>query len=134
MDWRGFAKRLILRDGIVGEVETGLIKKGMLEDYLVDPDELVFLLEIRHEAKEVHPDFAELVNHALGLRVLRDKKIDAEEVKWLYRLVYEDKVIYQEEYDLLVDLEKRADLVCPEYYTLLKEAKEQLIKLKRAKK
>jgi hypothetical protein len=134
MDWRGFAKRLILRDGIIGEVETALLKKATLEDYLVDPDELALLLEIRHEAKEVHPDFAEFVNHVLAMRVLRDKKIDAEEVKWLYRLVHEDKVIHQDEYDILVDLEKRAELVCPEYYTLLKETKEQLIKLNRAKK
>lgn len=131
MDWRGLAKRLILRDGIVGERETQLLKAGILDDRQIDGDELVFLLELRHEADEVVQPFHEMVNQALSVRVLRDKRIDSEEVKWLRKLIYQDQVIGPEEYALLLKLEQQADQVCPEFYTLLKEAKDELIKPKR---
>ena len=126
MDWRGFAKRLILHDGTVGPVETALLQKAMLADQVIDPDELVFLLELKESCREPHPDFLELIKRVLALRVLRDGKIDEEEVRWLRKRIFEDQVVSVDELDLLVQLEAQAKLVCPEYYKLLDEAKDFL--------
>lgn len=122
MDWRGFAKKLLLKDGSISEVETALLQRAILEDCAVDPDELVFLLELKHEAKTRHPDFDAFVGRVLASRILRDGKIDAEEVKWLRKMIYEDGIIRGDEFAMLLKLEQQAQLVCPEFYTLLKEA------------
>lgn len=124
MNWRTFAKRLILSDGKIDGVETDLVRRGMLEDDEFDPDAVTFLLELRREAEEVHPEFLKFTQKVIKQALLRDGKIDATEVFWLRKLIFDDKLTESEDVVFLRSIAREAAAVCPEFVALMNECEE----------
>ena len=48
MDWRKFAKKLILASQKISAQETELLRRAILEDGVVDREEIEFLTELKH--------------------------------------------------------------------------------------
>jgi hypothetical protein len=122
MDWRGFAKRLVLNDGRVDAVETLFLRRAIAEDRKVDRAEVEFLLELRRDAKFVHPDFNRLLYRVLKKAILRDGAIDASEVEWLRKLIFANFLAGPQELAFLEDLRREARTVHPDFYSLLSDA------------
>ena len=122
MDWRAFAKKLLLNDGRVDAIEAVLIRRAVLEDGVIDRDEVEFLLELRREAKSVHPDFNRFLYGVLGRAVLRDGAIDSAEVEWLRKLIFSDYLAGPQELAFLEDLGREARRVHPDFSQLLADA------------
>ena len=120
MDWRGFAKRLLLADGRIDAAETALIRRAVLADGQVDQDEVEFLLELRRDATGVHPEFAAFVYEEIGKAVLKDGTIDKAETAWLRGLIFGRGLLAgQAEQAFLSDLGKQAKKVHPDFLALL---------------
>ncbi len=122
MDWRGFAKRLLLNDGRVDAVETLFLRRAIVEDGKISRDEVEFLLELRREAKFVHPDFNRFLYRVLKRAILRDGAIDAAEVEWLRKLIFGNFLAGPQELAFLEDLRREAVTVHPDFYALLSDA------------
>jgi hypothetical protein len=122
MDWREFAKRLLLNDGRIDAVETVMIRRAVLEDGTVDKEEVEFLLDLRRDATFTHPDFNRLLYGALKRAILRDGAIDAAEVEWLRKLIFANLLAGPQELAFLEDLRREARHVHPDFYKLLSDA------------
>lgn len=121
MDWRKFAKHLILSDGKVDGIDTDLIRGGILEDGEIDADEIEFLLELRREAEEVHPEFTRFLQRVIKRTLVAHGTITASDVRWLRTLIYEDKITDSEDVVFLKGIAREAQSVCPEFAALLEE-------------
>jgi hypothetical protein len=122
MDWRKFAKKLLLNDGRVDAVETLFIRRAILEDGKISRDEVEFLLDLRREAKFTHPDFNRFLYAVLKRAILRDGVIDAAEVEWLRKLIFASYLAGPQELAFLEDLSREARKVHPDFYKLLADA------------
>ena len=121
MDWRAFAKRLILSDGKIDGVETDLVKRGILDDGEIDPEEVLFLLELKREAEDVHPEFTRFTQRVIKRALLSKGTIGPTEVLWLRKLIFEDKLTDSEDVVFLKGIAREAQAVCPEFVALLEE-------------
>lgn len=121
MDWRAFAKQLILADGKIDGVETDLIRGGILDDGELDPDEVAFLLELRREAEEVHPEFLRFLQRVIKRAILKQGTITAPDVAWLRKLIFEERLTDAEDVVFLKGIAREAQSVSPEFVTLLEE-------------
>ena len=122
MDWRAFAKRLLLNDGRIDAVEALFIRRAVAEDGKIDREEVEFLLDLRRDAKFVHPDFTRFLYKVLKRAVLRDGSIDAAEVEWLRKMIFGNYLAGPQELAFLEDLRREARTVHPDYYSLLSDA------------
>ncbi|HET6572457.1 MAG TPA: hypothetical protein VFG68_02555 [Fimbriiglobus sp.] len=122
MDWRAFAKKLILNDGRIDAVEALFLRRAIAEDGAIDRVEVEFLLDLRKDAKYVHPDFTRLLYKVLKRAVLRDGAIGAAEVEWLRKLIFGNYLAGPQELAFLEDLRREARTVHPDFYSLLSDA------------
>jgi uncharacterized tellurite resistance protein B-like protein len=97
MDWRAFAKKMLLADGTVNEAEALALRRAILVDGKVSRDEAAFVLELKKEARAVHPDFARFAHIVLGQVLLRDGIIDPSEVDWLRSVLLADGRVEESE-------------------------------------
>jgi hypothetical protein len=91
-------------------------------DGKIDKAEVEFLLELRRDAKFVHPDFTRFLYKVLKRSVLRDGSIDAAEVEWLRKMIFGNYLAGPQELAFLEDLRREARTVHPDYYSLLSDA------------
>jgi hypothetical protein len=90
MDWPNFARRLLLDDGRITDVETALLRRAMPATDRLDRDEVAFLVRLKHEATSTHPSFDEFLFHVLCRVVLADGFISDPEALWLRGIVLRD--------------------------------------------
>jgi hypothetical protein len=122
MKWREFSKRLLLADGSIDEAEARLIKRAILEDKVVDQDEVEFLLELKRDAKAVHPEFTRFLYAILKKAILKDGVISGGEVAWLRKLIFANLFAGPLEREFLTELAREAKRVDPEFHQLLADA------------
>ena len=122
MKWRAFAKKLLLNDGRIDAVEALFVRRAVAEDGKVDRVEVEFLLDLRRDAKFVHPDFTRFLYKVLKRSVLRDGSIDAAEVEWLRKMIFGNFLAGPQELAFLEDLRREARTVHPDFYSLLSDA------------
>jgi hypothetical protein len=122
MDWRAFAKKLLLNDGRIDAVEALFVRRAIAADGKIDRAEVEFLLELRRDAKFVHPDFTRFLYKVLKRSVLRDGSIDAAEVEWLRKMIFGNLLAGPQELAFLEDLRREARRVHPDFYSLLSDA------------
>ncbi len=120
-DWKKLLKNLLLADGVIDADETKLLKVELMADGIIDEDEVDFLVELRNEAKEAHPDFTKFFFEALSSNILEDGIIDSVESSKLREILFADGVIDKDEKAFMVELKGKAKSVCPEFDTLLAE-------------
>jgi hypothetical protein len=122
MDWRAFAKKLLLNDGRIDAIEALLIRRAIVADGKIERAEVEFLLDLRRDAKFVHPDFTRFLYKVLKRSVLRDGSIDAAEVEWLRKMIFGNFLAGPQELAFLEDLRREARTVHPDFYSLLSDA------------
>lgn len=119
MDWRAFAKRLLLQDNRINDLETALLKRAILADGVVDQHELEFLLDLKRSAGSVHPDFDRFLASVLKKKVLgRDGEITDAEALWLRQNLIADHELTEAERQLVRDLKRGAKKTGPEFKKL----------------
>ncbi len=121
MDWPAFAKKLILADQRVGELETAILRRAVLADGKVDREEVEFLVALKREAVSVHPDFDRLLFDTLKRVGLADGVISDAEARWLRKTLFADRQATPAEVAFLTDLRRAAKSVSPEFEALYKD-------------
>lgn len=122
MDWRAYTKRLLLGSGRLDKAEAALVRRAVLADGKVDRREVEFLLELRRDAKTVHPDFTKFLYQVLKRAILKDGEIAKSEVAWLRKVIFDAGLLAgPRERLFLTDLMRDARKVAPEFYALLDE-------------
>jgi hypothetical protein len=120
MDWRAFSKRLLLTDGRIDEPETRLLRRAVLEDGLIGTAEVEFLLDLRREAKTVHPEFTKFLYAVIKAAVLRDGVVGPTESGWLRKMIFEGgRLPARSNRRFLTAIARDATRVSPEFDALL---------------
>jgi len=121
MDWPKFAKKLLLADGRISELETDLLRRAILADKVVDREEVEFLAELKREAVTVSPEFNRFLYDVLKRVVLVDGAITDQEARWLRRIIFSDRQVKPIEATFVEDLKREARKVGPEFEALCRE-------------
>jgi hypothetical protein len=121
MDWREFAKKLILANQQITELETDLLKRAILEDGVVDHEEVEFMVQLKREAVTVHPAFDKFLFRVLKRAVLANGKVSDEEALWLRKTLYADNRTAPAEVEFVKELRREAREVGPEFERLYKD-------------
>lgn len=122
MDWRAFSKKLLLADGKIDKARAALIRQAVVEDGRVDRKEVEFLLELRRDAKMVHPDFTKFLYRVLTRAVLKDGVITKGEANWLRKMIFDHGLLAgPQERLFMTELLRGARQVAPEFRALLDE-------------
>jgi hypothetical protein len=108
MDWPQFAKRLLLDDGVITERETLMLKRAIFEDGVVDREEIEFLVDLKRDAREVHPDFDRFLFRILHRFVMADNVINDAEARWLRTIMPVDRPLNEIEREFLIGLREAA--------------------------
>jgi hypothetical protein len=123
-NWRKLAMAAILADGKIDETEVKLLRKELFADKKIDNEERDFLIELRNAAQKkakngkLSPAFEKLFFSAIEQNVLQDGVIDADEAKWLQKLIFADKKVDDSEKKFLERLKKGAKKTSPEFEAL----------------
>jgi uncharacterized tellurite resistance protein B-like protein len=123
-DWRKLAMAAILADGKIDDAEVKILRKELFADKKIDDEERDFLIELRNAAQkkayrgQLRPAFEKLFFEAIENNVLADGVIDAEEAKWLQKLIFADKKVDEGEKKFLERLKKGAKRTSPEFDAL----------------
>ncbi len=120
-DWKKLLKDVLLADGTIDSLETGLLKKEFLADTIIDDEEVEFLVQLRKEAKSVSSDFEEFFFLVLKKNILADGVVDEKEVKRLREIIFADGTVDALEKKILQDIKKEAKKVAPEFDALISE-------------
>lgn len=121
-NWRRLAKALSLADGRIDERETVIIRRELLADRVIDLNEIEFLLELRKEAKQVHPTFSQFLFQVLKKMILADGVISAKETQWLRRWLVVGNRLDDDARQFLHALKQCVTEVCPEFAALYEES------------
>lgn len=121
MNWREFAKKLLLFDNRVSDLETAMLKRAILADGKVDTQELEFLLDLKRSAGSVHPDFDVFLGRVLKKVLLANGEITDDDARWLRQQLLADREVTEAERQLLRDLKKAAEKTGPEFKKLYAE-------------
>jgi hypothetical protein len=81
-----------------------------------------FLVELHKRVQHPNPAFEHLFYRAIKDHVLADGQIDAEEAAWLWRMLFADGTITDEERKFLHELKGEAGHVTREFEALFAEA------------
>lgn len=114
-------KRELLADGQIDEAEVTRIREELYADGTIEADEVRFLVELRNEAKQLHPSFSGLFFQALSDHFLADGTIDGAEASQLRGILFADGTIDPEEKEFLKKLKAQAKSTSPEFDALYKE-------------
>lgn len=93
MNWPDFAKRLLLADGRLTDVETKLLRRAVLDDGKINREEVVFLIDLKRSATAVTPAFDRFLFAVLKRVVLADGAVSDAEAGWLERILFADKTL-----------------------------------------
>jgi hypothetical protein len=93
MNWPDFAKRLLLADGRITDVETRLLRRAVLADGAINRDEVAFLIDLKRSAAAVAPAFDRFLFAVLKRVVLVDGIVSDAEAAWLEKTLFADKVL-----------------------------------------
>src|SRR5438132_13764915 len=113
-DWRKLAMAAILADGKIDDTEVKILRKELFGDRKIDDDERDFLIALRNAAKkkayrgQLRPAFEKFFFEAIENNVLADGVIDADEARWLRKLIFADKKVDDNEKKFLARLKKGA--------------------------
>jgi hypothetical protein len=122
MNWRDFSKKLLLADGKIDRAKAALVRQAVVEDGRVDRKEVEFLLELRRDAKSVHPEFNKFLYRVLTRAVLKDGVISRSETAWLRKMIFDHGLLAgPQERLFLTELLRGARQVAPEFTVLLQE-------------
>ena len=121
MDWRGFAKSLLLDGGRITEREAALLRRAILADRVVDREEAEFLIDLKRSASAVHPDFDRFLYEVLKRAVLRDGTVSDDEARWLRTFIQADRQVTPVERQFLEELRAQARSTGPEFERLCRE-------------
>jgi uncharacterized tellurite resistance protein B-like protein len=128
-DWKKVAIAAILADGRIDDSEVRMLRKHLWADRKIDAEEVQWLIDLRNTAqkkakalkKPVNPKFEQLFFKAISENVLKDGTIDADEAKWLRKMLFADRKIDPGEKKFLARLKKSARKVSPEFDKLYQE-------------
>jgi uncharacterized tellurite resistance protein B-like protein len=121
MNWRDFAKKLLLANGRITEHETEILKRAVLEDRKVDREEVELLVELKREATMVHPDFDAFLLRVLKSVVMGDGVISDPEARWLRKILFADNQAVRTEVKFIEDLHREAKSFGKEFEALWKD-------------
>jgi hypothetical protein len=93
VDWRDFAKRLLLADGRMTDAKTRLLRAAILEDGKIDRAEVEFLVDLRRSAVAVSPLFDRFLLGILKRLVLVDGVVSDAETAWLERVLFSKQLL-----------------------------------------
>jgi hypothetical protein len=114
-------KSEILAGGQIADHEVAIIRRELYADGVIDRQEVEFLIELRNEAKSVSPAFDQLFFQAVKQNVLTDGVLDAEEARWLRKMLFADGRIDESEKKFLRELRSEARQVSREFQNLYDE-------------
>jgi hypothetical protein len=123
-DWRKLAMAAILADGKIDDAEVKILRKELFGDKKIDDDERDFLIALRNAAQkkayrgQLRPSFEKFFFEAIENNVLADGVIDADEARWLTKLIFADKKVDDNEKKFLERLKKGAKRTSPEFDAL----------------
>jgi hypothetical protein len=128
-NWRKVALSAFLADGVIDDTEVKILKKELWADGKIDQDEVEFLIDLRNLAqkkakakkKRLKASFEKLFFKAVEQNVMADGTIDAEEARWLRAMLFADKKIDANEKKFLVRLKKAAKSTSPAFDRLYAE-------------
>ncbi len=83
-------KRELLADGSIDEAEVTRLRTEIYADGTVEAEEVQLLVDLRNEAKQLHPSFTGLFFQALGDYFLADGALDAAEAAELRAILFAD--------------------------------------------
>ena len=112
----------LLRDRKITENEVQVVQEFIHRDGRLDLADVRFLVELLSNADEVCPEFDELFFPALKQVILEDGKIGSDEQFYLLKMLYSDGHVRDSEKQFLVELQRDADEVTPEFRELCETA------------
>lgn len=121
MDWKRLAKRLILADQRISEVEAKILIEEVLSDKTVDRAELEFLGDVRREALVIDPEFDTFFFRLVKRAVLLNGTVADAEARWLRSTFFADRQVSAAERAFLEDVRREATTVGPEFEALCRE-------------
>lgn len=123
MDWRVFAKRLLLGDGIVGPAQAAVARAALAaqlrDGQKVSADEFKLILDVWREATLVGHDFGRLVYDLLAAAILRDGAVVPDEVTWVRDVFLAGRPPAEADLVCLREIEANAASVCPEFEAMM---------------
>lgn len=120
-DWRKLAVALTVADGKIDAKETGILRKELFADGMIDKKELEFLNDLRNAAKSYVPSFMSLFIDGVKAHILADGAISDAETKWLRKAIFADGKVDNDEKKLLKELRAGAKKTSPSFQQLCKE-------------
>jgi hypothetical protein len=126
-NWRKLALAAILADGQIDDNEVKILKKELYADGVIDREEVEFLVELRNQAQkkakgaDLSAAFERFFFKAVEENVLADGTIDATEASWLRAMLFADKKIDANEKKFLKRLKQQAKSTSPPFNALYDE-------------
>jgi len=122
-------KQDILSRGKVDSDHLEALREALYEGGKVDRPKADFLVELHKRVQHPNPAFEQLFYRAIKDHVLVDGRIDAEEARWLRRMLFADGKIGDEEWKFLHEVKGEAKHTGREFDELfeqcMKEPREQ---------
>jgi uncharacterized tellurite resistance protein B-like protein len=103
MNWMAFTKRLLLADGKISDGEAALLRRAVLAGG-VDREEVAFVVNLKHEAREVAPSFDLFLGEILKAVVMKDGRVSDAEAEWLRSVLFFDGKLTRTEAEIVQSL------------------------------
>jgi hypothetical protein len=126
-EWRKLAITLTLADGKIDDDEVKVLRRELWADGRIDRDEVEFLIQLRNAAQKkakkqpLNPKFESLFFKAIEENVLEDGDIDDTEARWLREMLFADKKIDANEMKFMSRLNKAAKGKSPAFEQLYQD-------------
>lgn len=118
-EWKKLAKALILAEGHIDTKEVRILRQAFLDYDRIDTEELVFLKELRNQAKSYVKSFTELyIDSVKNYMLAEGAYLNPEKAKWLRQAIFADGQVDEEEKRLLRELKAEAKKTSPEFEVL----------------
>jgi hypothetical protein len=125
-EWRKLTKALILAEGHIDTKEVRILRQAFLDYDCIDQEELLFLKELRNQAKSYVKPFTELYIDSIKNYMLADGGyLNPEKAKWLHQAIFADGQVDEDEKHLLRELKTEARQISPEFEALYQAAVEK---------
>jgi len=112
----------LLNDRRITDDEVGVICDYIEQDGKLDLDDVKLLVELASEAVEIAPSFDDLFFPVLKEVILADGRVGLDEQFFLLKMLYSDGVVRDREKEFLLELQREAREVTPEFEALCQEA------------
>jgi hypothetical protein len=115
----------ILATGKVDGPELERLRRELYAHDKIERPEADFLVELHKRVQHLSPAFEQFFYQAIKDYILVHRRIDAEEVAWLRRMLFADGQIDDEERKFLHELKGEAKQVSREFEALFEESMKQ---------